>query len=96
MTGEDLGLGVFIITLVLILIGVVVALTACQNSAGDEMVDSHLKNYSSFTVNGADFKSEDVVEYEYLPNGHENDAIVFNMKNGDEVHVLIDMVTWHK
>lgn len=96
MVSEELGFGVAMIVIVLLLIGVVVGLTVCQNSAGEDMVDSHLKDYSSFTVNGADFKTDDVEEYEYLPNGYENDAIVFNMENGDEVHVLIDMITWHE
>lgn len=93
---EEMGLGIFAIVLVIILIGVIVGLIAYQNSTGEDMVDSHLKDYSSFTVNGADFKTEDVEGYDYLPNGYENDAIVFNMENGDEVHVLIDMITWHE
>lgn len=96
MISEELGLGAAMIAIVLILIGVVVAFTACQNSAGDKMVDSHLKDYSSFTANGIDYKSEDVETYEYIPNGYENDAIIFNMENGDEVHVLVDMITWHE
>lgn len=96
MVSEELGFGVAMIVIVLLFIGLAVGLTACQNSTGEDMVDSHLKDYSSFTVNGADFKTDDVEEYEYLPNGYENDAIVFNMENGDEVHVLIDMITWHE
>lgn len=96
MTSEELGLGAAIIAILLILIGVVVALTSCQKSAGNDEVDSHLEHYSSFTANGIDYKSDDVSEYEYIPNGYENDAIVFKMENGDEVHILIDTITWHK
>lgn len=96
MVSEEFGFGVAIVAIVLLLIGVVVGLIAYQNSTGEDMVDSHLKDYSSFTANGSDYKSEDVEGYDYLPNGYENDAIVFNMENGDEVHVLIDMITWHE
>ena len=95
-TNEELGFGVAMIALVLLLIGVVVGLTSCQRSEGNEIIDSHLERYSSFTANGSDYKSEDVDEYEYIPNGYENDAIVFKMENGDEVHILIDTITWHK
>ena len=96
MTSEEFGLGAAIIALLLILMGAVVALTSCQKSAGNDEVDSHLEHYSSFTANGIDYESDDVSEYKYIPNGYENDAIVFNMENGDEVHVLIDMITWHE
>lgn len=96
MTEENLISGVTIIAFVLFTLGLVVALTSCRRSEGNDVIDSHLEHYSSFTANGADYKSEDVIEYEYIPNGYQNDVIVFNMENGDEVHVLIDMITWHK
>lgn len=82
--------------LIIILIGCVILFYFEDKRQESEIIDCYLTDYSSFTTNGVEYKIEDVIDYYYFQQYHENDVIVFRMKNGDEIHTLKDMITWHK
>ena len=88
-----INLGAFLIG---ILIGCIVLFYFEDKRQESEIIDCYLTNYSSFTVNGIEYKIKDITDYDYIQQYHENDVIIFKMENGDEVHALKDMITWHK
>lgn len=88
-----INLGVFLIG---ILIGCIVLFYFEDKRQESEIMECYLTDYSSFTTNGIEYKIEDITDYDYIQQYHENDVIVFKMKNGDEVRVLKDMIIWHK
>ena len=89
----EISLGAFLIG---ILIGCIVLFYFEDKRQETEIMECYLTDYSSFTTNGIEYKIEDITDYDYIQQYHENDVIVFKMKNGDEVRVLKDMIIWHK
>lgn len=96
MSSADVSFGAFILAFVTILIGMAIVLYSCQKKTAEKEIDSYLKEYSSFTANGIVYMSEDIIDYEYSPRSREHDAVVFKTKNGDEIHVIYDAITWNK
>ena len=96
MLSTDVSFGAFILALTAILVGILVAVYSCQKKTAEKEIDSYLKEYSSFTANGIVYMSEDIIDYEYSPRSHENDVVIFKTKNGDEIHIIYDAITWHK
>ena len=79
-----------------ILIGCIVLAYFEDKRQESEIMECYLTDYSSFIANGIEYKIEDITDYDYIQQYSENDVIVFKMENSDEVHVLKDMITWHK
>ena len=91
-------IAIWIVAVVIITIVFVTGLigTSIQEKRTTAVWGEYLQDYQAFTAQGITYDVEDIETFEYKVLYHEDDMLVFTMKNGDVVQTTIGGIIWHK
>lgn len=88
--------GAAFVMLAAIVIGIVILLVNCTNNYGESKYQSLIDHYVTFTVNGENYNTEDVVDVDYSTHTYATDTIIFTMKDGSRIETKEGSISWHK
>lgn len=69
---------------------------SCEKNSNDKKIKENISYYSSFSVNGEKFSTDDIKYFESTSRAYSSNTVVFYLKDETKIETLMDSITWYK